>query len=116
MDDAPNLPLALIVLGLFFAAPRLAVSAGRVGDVVAQLFVPPNRGLGWPHGVQESDEPWGWHVDPGGGGPRERAPELDDPLLFELVDVVDLAASETQDGLLIEVHPVPSTPPHRLAA
>jgi len=115
MDDAPNLPLALIVLGLFFAVPRLAVSAGRVGDVVAQLFVPPNRGLGWPHGVQESDEPWGWHVGPSGGGPDGGEPEPDDPVVFDLVDVVDLDGS-THDGLLIEVNPVPATPPHRLAA
>jgi len=26
----------------------------------ASLFVPPDRTLGWPHGVQESDAPWGW--------------------------------------------------------
>src|SRR3954468_6523544 len=110
--DAPNLPLALLMLGLFFAVPRLAVSAGQVGDVVAQLFVPPNRGLGWPHGVPESDEPWGWHVGPSGGGPGERGPELDDSVLFELVEVVDLDTSRTPDGLPIEVHPVPSTPPH----
>ena len=116
MDDAPNLPLAVIILALFFAIPRLAVSAGGVGDVVAQLFVPPNRGLGWPRGVQESDEPWGWHVGPSGGGPGERGPDLDEPVLFELIDVVDLDGWETRDELLIDVHPVPTTRPHRLAA
>jgi hypothetical protein len=32
----------------------------------ASLFVPPDRTLGWPRGVQESDAPWGWHppLDP----------------------------------------------------
>jgi hypothetical protein len=33
---------------------------GRSSDVMASLFVPPDLRLGWPHGVQESDEPWGW--------------------------------------------------------
>ncbi|HET7030947.1 MAG TPA: hypothetical protein VFI34_10585 [Candidatus Limnocylindrales bacterium] len=27
----------------------------------ASLFVPPDRTLPWPRGVQESDSPWGWH-------------------------------------------------------
>jgi hypothetical protein len=32
----------------------------RAGDGMATLFVPPDRSLGWPRGVQEDDEPWGW--------------------------------------------------------
>jgi hypothetical protein len=114
--DAPNLLLPMIIVGLFFVVPRLAISAGRAGDVVAQLFVPPNRGLGWPHGVQESDEPWGWHVGPTGGGPDDPGSEPDEAVLLELVDVVDLDASERRDARPIEVHRVRPTRPHRLAA
>ena len=33
---------------------------GRAGDAMAALFVPPDQALGWPRGVQEGDEPWGW--------------------------------------------------------
>jgi hypothetical protein len=44
-----------VVIGRFVLRP-----IGNAGDVLAGLFVPPDRSLGWPHGVQESDEPWGW--------------------------------------------------------
>ena len=61
--------LLRIVIGLFFVLPRVAVSAGHAGDIVAQLFVPPNRSLGWPHGVQEDDDlQWSWS---GGTGPGD---------------------------------------------
>lgn len=46
-----------IVIGRFFFT-----TLGRAGDGMAALFVPPDRSLGWPRGVQESDEPWGWRV------------------------------------------------------
>ncbi|HEX2756584.1 MAG TPA: hypothetical protein VHM48_14040 [Candidatus Limnocylindrales bacterium] len=45
-------------------------SLGRAADSMATLFVPPDRTLGWPRGVQESDEPWGW---------RAAARSADDP-------------------------------------
>jgi hypothetical protein len=111
--DTPNLLLPMIIVGLFFVLPRVAVSAGHAGDVVAQLFVPPNRSLGWPHGVQESDEPWGWHGGPPDRG-SDRPGDPDALVVFEVFDVVDL--SWTGDGLVVDVRPVPPTRPHRLAA
>ena len=51
--------LAIGALGLFIG--RHVIGAlSRSADVLASLFVPPDRALGWPIGVQESDEPWGW--------------------------------------------------------
>src|SRR5689334_22135263 len=61
--DAPSLVVvALVVLGLIFGPRFVLESVGRTGDGLAALFVPPDRSLGWPRGVQEADEPWGWHV------------------------------------------------------
>ena len=59
--DAPSL-LFLVIVGLAaWFVPRLLVeSVGRASDGIAQLFVPPDRSLGWPRGVQEGDDPWGW--------------------------------------------------------
>lgn len=61
--DAPSLvTLAAVVAAAVVIVPRLVLeSAGRASDGIAQLFVPPDRSLGWPHGVQEGDDPWGWH-------------------------------------------------------
>ena len=53
--------LIAVAIGLGWFA---LTSAGRAGDGIAALFVPPNRTLGWPDGVQESDEPWGWRSGP----------------------------------------------------
>jgi hypothetical protein len=115
--DAPHLLVPIAFLVLLIVLPPLAYQAiGRTGDVMAQLFVPPDQALGWPHGIQESDEPWGWRPGPnlsdpsdpqwaGGGG--------DEPAVFE---VVDLGDSSTLDGLVIEVGPVPRERPHRAAA
>ena len=60
--DAPSLvTLAAVVAAAVVIVPRLVLeSAGRASDGIAQLFVPPDRALGWPHGVQEDDDPWGW--------------------------------------------------------
>jgi hypothetical protein len=60
--DAPSLvTLAAVVAAAVVFVPRLLLeSAGRASDGIAQLFIPPDRTLGWPHGVQESDAPWGW--------------------------------------------------------
>jgi hypothetical protein len=60
--DAPSLvTLAAVVAAAVVIVPRLVLeSAGRASDGIAQLFVPPDRALGWPRGVQEGDDPWGW--------------------------------------------------------
>jgi hypothetical protein len=57
-------------LSQLFAVSAIALALGRfvLGSLdrsehgFASLFVPPDRDLGWPHGVQESDEPWGWRA------------------------------------------------------
>ena len=59
--DPSRFAVTLAVLLVGVGLGRLVVAAaGSTGDVMATLFVPPDRALGWPHGVQESDEPWGW--------------------------------------------------------
>jgi hypothetical protein len=55
-------------LGEAFAVVAIAVvvvrgvlpPVGAAGDMLAGLFAPYDGSLGWPHGVQEGDEPWGW--------------------------------------------------------
>ena len=59
--DAGQLLQLLVLLAVASVIGQLAItSAARAGDGLAMLFVPPDRGLGWPRGVQESDEPWAW--------------------------------------------------------
>jgi hypothetical protein len=70
--DPARLTLTFAILVLGIGLGRFVLSLGRAGDVMAALFVPPDRSLGWPHGVQESDEPWGWHE------PMNAAPPPDD--------------------------------------
>ena len=61
--DSAHLMLAavLVVAGFVLASPMFA-SVGQAADGMATLFVPFDRALGWPRGVQESDEPWAWHA------------------------------------------------------
>ena len=87
--DASHLTLAAALVVMAIGLGR-AVNGplSRAGDGLAVLFVPPDRALGWPRGVQETDEPWGWRsatratVDPewpeppadamvGGPGPED---------------------------------------------
>ena len=60
--------IQLLTIGVcFYLAARFGLgSLDRAEAVFASLFVPPDRTLGWPRGVQESDAPWGWQpaVDP----------------------------------------------------
>ncbi|HZC32496.1 MAG TPA: hypothetical protein VE640_04325 [Candidatus Bathyarchaeia archaeon] len=56
----PNPILIVAVLVVLTVASRMMTSLGRASDVMASLFVPPDRALGWPHGVQEQDAPWSW--------------------------------------------------------
>jgi hypothetical protein len=76
--DPSRFAVTLAVLLIGVGLGRLVVAAaGSTGDVMATLFVPPDRALGWPHGVQELDEPWAWHVPPPQIA-REAAGEDDD--------------------------------------
>jgi hypothetical protein len=59
--DASQLGEAAVVVSMAVVVGRFILRPiGGAGDMMAGLFVPPDRSLGWPRGVQESDEPWGW--------------------------------------------------------
>jgi hypothetical protein len=57
-------PIVFVAVILFAAAGfgRLLAQLGLASDFLASLFVPPDRTLGWPHGVQEQDTPWTWRL------------------------------------------------------
>jgi len=109
--DAPSLlTFAIVALGIWFVPRLLFESVGRASDGISQLFVPPDRSLGWPHGVQESDAPWGWKATQ---GPAVRSvldrPDRTDPELFEIdaFEQVDLdPASPTSGGLVVSLRAV----------
>jgi hypothetical protein len=109
--------LVLLVIGVIaLLAPRAIVQTfGATGDLIAQLFVPPNRSLGWPHGVQETDEPWAWRggvrrgaaTGEQGGGPSDPSDPIDDgagPVVVELFDPP--SDRPTSGGLVVAVHRV----------
>ena len=61
--DASRLAVTFAVLMIAYGLGRFVVlSLSRAGDGMATLFVPPDRALGWPRGVQERDEPWAWRL------------------------------------------------------
>ena len=62
MDPTNVVALAFVAAGAWLVSRPLFQSVGVAGDAVAQLFVPPDRALGWPRGVQESDAPWAWRA------------------------------------------------------
>jgi hypothetical protein len=69
-------PILIVVVAVAASgAGRALAVLGRSSDVMASLFVPPDRSLGWPHGVQEQDAPWSWRGSArfadGDGGERD---------------------------------------------
>jgi hypothetical protein len=77
--DASRLAMTLAVLLVGAGLGRFILSTmGRAGDAMATLFVPPDQALGWPHGVQEGDEPWGWRGSASAPGPGADAGRNDD--------------------------------------
>jgi hypothetical protein len=70
MDLSPIIVVAIILLAAG-GTGRVLAQLGVASDLMASLFVPPDRALGWPHGVQEQDTPWSWrppsasHAEPG---------------------------------------------------
>jgi hypothetical protein len=89
--DASRFALTFAVLMIGIGIGRFVLStAGRAGEGMATLFVPPDRTLGWPRGIQESDEPWACREraaatrppDPDDGG-RAEGPPGDLPTLIE---------------------------------
>ncbi|HEX5823165.1 MAG TPA: hypothetical protein VFY18_01780 [Candidatus Limnocylindrales bacterium] len=77
MDPGPIIVLAVILV-VMTGLGRLLVQLGLASDFLASLFVPPDRALGWPHGVQEQDTPWTWRLPSApstvGGGPTPPVP------------------------------------------
>jgi hypothetical protein len=120
--DQPNLLSLILIVVVLVLAPRFAVrTMGLTGDLLAQLFVPPGRALGWPHGVQESDEPWAWRspqsaqravaARPESAGARTDHAMLDvGPAAVDglsRVDVVDLPRDRRAPaGLVVGLQPV----------
>src|SRR5258705_10308077 len=79
--DAARLLMTFTILLIGIGISRFVVTTmGRAGDVMATLFVPPDQALGWPRGVQESDEPWGWRRSTAAGSSRpvDRGDDDDD--------------------------------------
>ena len=80
--DAAHLAQLMLYGGIVLVLVRsVVITLDKAETGFASLFVPPDRALGWPHGVQESDEPWAWRrptsnvEDPGlepPGGPGTR--------------------------------------------
>jgi hypothetical protein len=66
MDAAHLTQLLALAAGVFAIVRFVLGTLDRAEAGFASLFVPPDRTLGWPRGVQESDAPWGWQppVDP----------------------------------------------------
>ena len=59
----PSLILVVVVAVIAAGSVgRVLSQLGLASDLMASLFVPPDRALGWPHGVQEQDTPWTWRL------------------------------------------------------
>jgi hypothetical protein len=61
VDLSPILIVAILIVAAG-GLGRLLCQLGLASDFLASLFVPPDRALGWPHGVQEQDTPWTWRL------------------------------------------------------
>ena len=62
MEFATLATWIVILIAVIGLGRRVLGAIGSSSDVMASLFVPPDRRLGWPRGVQESDEPWAWRT------------------------------------------------------
>jgi len=88
--------LIVVVLVAASGVGRALTSLGRASDLMASLFVPPDRTLGWPHGVQEQDAPWSW---------RSTAPATEADLPPAAVATVRLGRPVIGRGLSIRSGP-----------
>jgi hypothetical protein len=62
MDTSP-ITQALLLFAIVTVTTRFVLTPlARAGDGIATLFGPQSHALGWPRGVQESDEPWAWRT------------------------------------------------------
>jgi hypothetical protein len=64
MDLSPIIVVAVILIAAG-GTGRVLAQLGVASDLMASLFVPPDRALGWPRGVQEQDAPWTWRAPAG---------------------------------------------------
>jgi hypothetical protein len=71
MELSPIL-LIFVILVAASGLGRVLAQLGVASDLMASLFVPPDRALGWPHGVQKQDTPWSWR--PPSASPAEPGP------------------------------------------
>jgi hypothetical protein len=74
-----------VALLLALAAPvglAAAWFSGRGAEAMSSLFKT-DRGLGWPHGVQEEDVAWNWDHRPAAEPDSVRAP-LVEPVAFRM--------------------------------
>ena len=106
--DTPHLLVLAIAVLVIVVMPRLILqSVGRASDGIAQLFVPPDRALGWPRGVQESDEPWAWREP---AAPTAAADAASWEPVVEELPTVHFETDEIEplhgDGLVVPVHAV----------
>jgi len=72
MDMSPILVIVVILIAAAGAGRTLA-QLGLASDLMASLFVPPDRALGWTHGVQEQDVSWTWRPPQARTDPSEPA-------------------------------------------
>ena len=70
MELSPILVIVIILVAAAGAGRTLA-QLGLASDLMASLFVPPDRALGWPHGVQEQDVAWTWRATKASTDPAE---------------------------------------------
>ena len=78
--DASPITQALVLFVLVTATTRYVLAPlARAGDGIATLFGPQTHTLGWPRGVQESDEPWAWRTPQQAALPNDRADDDQSP-------------------------------------
>ena len=104
MDPTNIVALAFVAVAVWLVSRPLLESVGGTGDFLAQLFVPPDRSLGWPRGVQESDAPWGWHA-PSTVIDRDDA-DPDDGAGASWLDLDDLRIVVRTGSFIVPVQPV----------
>jgi hypothetical protein len=103
--DAPLIQL-LTIGALLFLVARFGLHSFEQAEAgFASLFVPPNRTLPWPRGVQESDSPWAWR--PGSPVDDGTASEVELP-------AVDLDALVAGAGSGTPGHSHYVEPPHQV--
>jgi hypothetical protein len=106
MDPSSIADIAIFAAIVLIGPRLLKQSLERAGDGIAQLFVPPDRALGWPHGVQERDEPWAWRPAAASSGPGDRPSDAstltDAPSMIELVDL-PFEQAAVSDALVVRV-------------